>query len=236
MRRTLVCLGGNGKDYAILFLAISTILAITFMQFPQIDLFVSGFFYKEGQKFYLDAHPILMFLHGSVTYITATISVLWIGLLIATSIRKQSVWGLSRLRVIYLLLALIVGPGLVINSLFKENWGRARPSQVEMFGGVAKFTPAFVISDQCPGNCSFVSGDPSVGFYFLALALAIPARRRFFVILAIASGFVLGATRVMQGAHFFSDVIFSGIFTCATVFLLYWGLLKIEARNNRHLQ
>jgi len=215
----------------LLFLAASATLAIIFITFPQIDLFVSGFFYQDSKKFYLNENPILILLHGSVKYITTSIAVLLVGLIIATGIKKGPVYGLSRLRIIYLLVALIVGPGLVVNTLFKENWGRARPNQVEGFGGAAKFTPAFVISDQCPGNCSFVSGDPSVGFYFLAWALAITARRKIFTMVGFSAGLVLGATRVMQGAHFFSDVIFSGIFTFSTIYLLYLGLLKIEAQK-----
>ena len=31
------------------------------------------------------------------------------------------------------------------------------------------FTPWFQISDACSSNCSFVSGDASVGFSFIAL-------------------------------------------------------------------
>jgi lipid A 4'-phosphatase len=212
-----------------IFLLLASITAIIFIKFPQIDLFVSAAFYKEGSKFYLNENILLMFLHNSVKYITALVAVFWVGIILATTITKNTICSLSRIRAIYLLLALIIGPGLVVNTLFKDNWGRARPRQLEMFGGSAEFSPAFAISDQCNVNCSFVSGDPSVGFYFLALALAIPARRRFFTYFALGFGGVLAATRVVQGAHFLSDVIFSGVFTFSTVYLLYVVLLKIEA-------
>lgn len=214
-----------------IFFTISAIIAIIFIKFPQIDLFVSGLFYKEGSKFYLGNNIILVFLHNSVTYITIFMAMLWIGIIIATSIKKESVLGLSKVRAIYLLVALIIGPGLIVNTVFKDHWGRARPHQLEVFGGRATFTPAFIITDQCNINCSFVSGDPSVGFYFLSLALAIPFMRKFFIYFSLTFGTVLAATRVIQGAHFLSDVIFSGIFTFTTVYLLYLILLKLEEKS-----
>lgn len=210
--------------------AVSIILAAIFIIFPQIDLFISGLFYKEGSKFYLNENPILMFLHNSVTYITISMAILWISLIVAISIKTKPVWGLSRLRVVYMLLVLAIGPGLVVNTVFKDHWGRARPSTIELFGGNKKFTPAFIISDQCNKNCSFVSGDPSVGFYFLALALAISRHRKLFTCVGLGLGTVFSATRIIQGGHFFSDTVFSGIFTFTVAYLLYIALLKLELR------
>ncbi len=227
--------GGNNYPlstiYYSLFFIISILLAAIFIKFPQIDIYVSGLFYIEGQKFYLKENSILMFLHNSVTYVTTFMAVLWISLIIATSIKKRPVFGLSRIRAIYLLLALIIGPGIVVNAIFKDQWGRARPSQIEMFGGKSEFTPAFIISDQCESNCSFVSGDPSVGFYLLALALAIPRYRKLFICASLSAGVVLSATRIIQGGHFLSDTIFSGIFTFTVIYLLYIALLKVEAKQ-----
>lgn len=227
--------GIDKKSIAIFFIA-SFIIAIIFIKFPQIDLLVSGLFYKEDRKFYLNENIILMFLHNSVTYITIFMATLWGGVIIATGITKKTICGLSQIRAIYLLLALIVGPGLVVNTVFKDHWGRARPHQLEVFAGSAKFTPAFIISDQCNVNCSFVSGDPSVGFYFLALALVIPTMRKFFTYFALVFGTVLAATRVIQGAHFLSDVIFSAVFTFTAVYLLYVVLLRIEENVYQHKQ
>ncbi len=222
------------RGLALLFIITAGLLAAIFIIFPEIDLFISGLFYKPDKGFYLGENVILLLLHDSVTYITIFLSSLWLCLIIATSFTKKPIWGLSRLRVIYLLLALIIGPGLVVNTVFKDHWGRARPRQIETFGGNAKFTPAFVISSQCDVNCSFVSGDPSVGFYLLALALAIPRRRKLFIFAGLGIGVAFSVMRIVQGAHFLSDVIFSGIFTFASVYLLYLGLLKLE--RNQYIE
>lgn len=211
-----------------LFFIVSIATALLFFFYPQIDLFISKLFYISGPKFYLSKNIVLAFLRHAVEALAGIFIVLWPCLFIAIFIKKRPVWGLTRLRVLYLFVALAVGPGLVVNTIFKDMWGRARPSQIVMFGGTKIFTPAFVVSDQCKVNCSFVSGDPSIGFYFFALALAIPRRRKLFTITAFSLGTLFGITRIIQGGHFLSDVIFSGIFTFAASYLLYLVLLKIE--------
>jgi lipid A 4'-phosphatase len=210
-----------------IFIIISTIVAGIFLLFPQIDIAVSGLFYNEQERFFLDG-GVTGFIHNSVSFVAVGVGSLWIGLLLYSFIKKQNLWGISRRKLIYLLLALLIGPGLVVNTVFKDNWGRARPRVVQQFGGEKEFTPPFIMTNQCEKNCSFVSGDPSVGFYFFALALAFPARRKLFTAVAFSLGGIYGATRVIQGAHFFSDVIFSGVFTFATCYLLYLLLVKKE--------
>ena len=73
-------------------------------------------------------------------------------------------------------LALLVGPGLIVSGL-KEVTTRARPFHVTEFEGSKKFTPAFVVADQCNDNCAFVSGHASDGI-FLATLMLIDRRRR----------------------------------------------------------
>ncbi|MFN7902498.1 MAG: phosphatase PAP2 family protein [Holosporales bacterium] len=136
---------------------------------------------------------------------------------------KKNLWGISRRQALYLLLVLILGPGIVVNTVFKDNWGRARPIQTIEFGGSKHFTPVGIISDQCPRNCSFPSGDASVGYYFVALA-GIRQRRRLWAILGVGTGLGLGLVRVMQGAHYISDAIFSGLMV-VLVAAVVWRLL-----------
>jgi lipid A 4'-phosphatase len=107
----------------------------------------------------------------------------------------------------FILFALLLGPGLVVNQLFKENWGRARPHEVTQFGGSQRYTAPLEISDQCEGNCSFVSGHASGAFFILTLSWIFGYRRWFWFGLAL--GIVVGAGRILQGGHFLSDVVFS---------------------------
>lgn len=210
-----------------IFLITATAIAAIFLIFPQIDIWATGFFYNSSEGFFLDNRwPLLNYIHKSVRFITTGIALLWIGLLIFNVVAKKEFFGLGRRKLAYLIVALALGPGLVVNVIFKDQWGRARPHHVTEFGGNRIFTPPFIISDQCDKNCSFVSGDPSVGFYFFALAFAMPNRKKLFQGTALGLGGLFGAVRIMQGGHFLSDVIFSGVFTFAVCWVL-WKSVRV---------
>jgi lipid A 4'-phosphatase len=146
-----------------------------------------------------------------------------------TLLSRSGVRDLAPRRVIYVLVCLLVGPGLLVNVVLKEHWGRARPSQVTEFGGARTFTPALTISDQCPRNCSFVSGEVSLGFWWLCFAFAArPGRRRYLVAGALAMGTLMGVLRVGAGGHFLSDAIFAALLTIAVCALLR-DLMAIDA-------
>jgi lipid A 4'-phosphatase len=148
-------------------------------------------------------------------------------------VNKLTPFFATNRKIIFLLFTLGLGPGFLINTVLKQYSGRARPSQIKEFGGNRHFTKAFVVSDQCKRNCSFVSGDASLGYF--AFAFIFLARRRRFAIgsAAFVCGTTLGLIRMAQGAHFLSDVIFSGVFTFMVAWLLY--LLLIYRQENRQV-
>lgn len=207
--------------------------ALLFLAFPRLDLIANGAFHSPEQGFLLT---------GNVLFDTlrAYLGVLVIAMLALPLL----VWGLSRRgrgeaaekwrgrrpAALFLALAMLLGPGLMVNLVFKDQWGRARPSQVEEFGGTAHFTPAWVISDQCRKNCSFVCGDASVGFVLLAVAF-VSRRPRLWLSIGIAAGAVLGLMRMGQGGHFLSDVIFSFY----VVYFTVWALYRYMTRRGRSM-
>lgn len=139
---------------------------------------------------------------------------------------------------LFLLLALLLGPGLLTNTVLKDNWGRARPVQVQDFGGTASFTPALQITNQCQRNCSFVSGDGSLGFFLHSFFYVVPPhwrphwRRRVFLLGFVGGGAVFGGLRVAMGAHFLSDVLWGGLLmllTSALVHALCFGRAQTAA-------
>ncbi len=133
-------------------------------------------------------------------------------------VTRRSWLGLSGAKWMFVALALMIGPGLVANVLLKDQSGRARPRQVEMFGGDKVFTPPLVPAQQCRRNCSFVSGEAS-SMFALLFALALVMRTWFvrLVWTGIAIGALAGLIRMAQGAHFLSDIVFAGVFMAATV-------------------
>ena len=119
------------------------------------------------------------------------------------------------------MLTLALAPGVVANLIFKDHWGRSRPIDVVQFGGADPFTPWWDPRGVCPNNCSFIAGEPSGAFWTFAPAALTPAPWR---ALAYAGTLVFGAgigvLRMSGGGHFFTDVVFAGVFT----FLVVWTM------------
>lgn len=199
-------------------LAATTLL---FFLFPGVDPAVSRWFFTPGYGFAFAGREPFAFIHDHLNWL------MYLGLAATVGIFAYNLGtgsdhlGLRTRGFVFVILSLVLAPGIVANTVFKDHWGRARPVQTTEFGGLSKFTPAMVVSDQCDHNCSFVSGDPSVGFWLLCFALLLKRRRTQAIVGAIAAGALLGLIRIGQGGHFLSDVVFSGFFTCGMVWLLY---------------
>lgn len=79
---------------------------------------------------------------------------------------------------------MLVGPFLIVNGIFKTFWGRARPRDIDLFGGSKAFSLPLEISNQCAWDCSFMSGHTAVAFWLLAPALLAPKKFRSFAVAA----------------------------------------------------
>lgn len=202
-------------------LAAFVLLAVLFISCPEIDLWASRLAADPETLFYLN-HPLFVkIVYHSVEVLAAALSAGIIGLAVTTRIKKRAIFGFSSKTYLFLLLALMLGPGLVVNLISKNIWGRARPAHIEAFGGTSRFTPAFVFSDQCDTNCAFVSGHSALAFYLIAFAMPMKRQRKKTYALAITYGALVGACRMYQGGHFLSDVIFSFFFVYFPVRMLY---------------
>lgn len=124
---------------------------------------------------------------------------------------------------LFLLLLLAIGPGLLVNSIFKEHWGRTRPVHVIELGGTEPFLTVWERGSG--GGKSFPSGHASIGFYVMAPYFILRRRRRrmaqAFLIGGGLYGVLMGFGRIAQGGHFLSDVLwawgmvyFSGLLLC----------------------
>ncbi len=202
--------------------ACGLLAALVFSLWPEVDLAVSSLFYEGNGRFVLVNNPVgtmprLLFQGFFVGFCLIVLFGLFYTLL-----RHTPLLGLRPLQWSYLVACLVIGPGLLTNTILKDNWGRARPVQIEEFGSKGKFTPALVPSQACQRNCSFVSGESSSIFMvFFALALLLPSWRRILLVLGIIIGSLAGLVRMGMGGHFLSDVTFSGIFMLLTALLLY---------------
>lgn len=178
---------------------------------PAIDLAASRAFYVPGHGFPWRTSSVGAFVrhHGP----EALISSLGIcaGLWLIGLWRKRPILDITVQKLLYLLTTLLVGPGLIVESLLKPFSGRARPQDLTIFGGTANYTAPLSFADACMSNCSFVSGHAAVAFWITAYAFVVPQAQRLpLFVLGLLVGMAVGAVRVMQGAHFVSDVVYAG--------------------------
>lgn len=202
-------------------------LMVPLIFFPKIDLTVSSWFYDPGlgtfparidPAFEWVRRSMPFFLFAGIGYVL----VLWAaGLWL-----KETIFGITGRVAGYLVATLALGPGLVVNLILKDSWGRPRPSTIREFGGPDYYVPPLVMTDQCDRNCSFSSGHGALGFWPVAIALlAPPAWRHFAVLAAVVFGALVGFVRIAQGGHFLSDVAFSAIITVAIIRWLHNRLI-----------
>jgi lipid A 4'-phosphatase len=126
---------------------------------------------------------------------------------------------------VLLLTTLLLAPGLLTNVLLKEHWGRPRPIDVREFAGRETFVAWWDPRGGCLHNCSFVAGEGAGAFWALApAALAPPQWRPLAYGAALGFGAATGTLRIAFGGHFFSDVVFSGVFTFLIIWVIH-GLL-----------
>ncbi|MEN9435821.1 MAG: hypothetical protein RIR09_476 [Pseudomonadota bacterium] len=135
--------------------------------------------------------------------------------------KRASQW---RMVLAFVVVGITVGPGLVVNGGFKDNWQRARPYQVQPFGGTQQFTRAAVMTDQCDSNCSFVSGHVACGFFLVSVMLVDRRRRVLWGVAGTVTGFTIGFARMADGAHWLSDVLWAAPITLLSSWLV-WKLL-----------
>jgi lipid A 4'-phosphatase len=208
------------KSYPDLFLFI--LLALLFRFFPGVDVQVSHWFYLNPGWAATD-NAIATAVYGLFLYLPYLLVPLLLAGLIMTwipggmPVTGRRTWA-------FLLLSLLLGPGLLVHGVFKEGFERPRPRQVAEFGGNNQMVPAFVLNQECKGKCqSFVSGHAAMGFYLMVLAWV--SRRRVWFWAGVAMGVLVSIVRITQGGHFLSDTLFAG-FICLFVYrVLAWWLL-----------
>lgn len=217
----------TAKGAAIYFSCVAASLAL-FLLAPGLDLAVSGLFYDPRHGFFLARWLPATALSDSIPWITWSIVGIAAGTGAWLFLVGRPLWRFDRKAILFIVFAVALGPGLVVNTLLKDHWGRARPAQIEAFGGTRQFTPAPLPADQCPSNCSFVSGHAALAFSLVAFAFLLPAgaQRRRGIAAALAFGGLIGADRIIEGRHFLSDIVDAGLIVYGLTALLYWWIVE----------
>src|SRR5262249_11867445 len=134
------------------FFAYGAVLLVSVALFsltPIVDIYFSGLFYNPQHGFVLADWRPLAWLEGLIPWISTGLVVLFVTGGLWLRLTGRRFLGLDRNALIFIVVAAALGPGLIVNTGLKDHWGRARPNQIEQFGGAKAFTPALAPSDQC---------------------------------------------------------------------------------------
>ena len=203
-----------------------------FTLFPKFDIFFSKFFFFEG-KFISDKYVFIRSLRSFLKDLMIVISIASLLILMVNFFFKNKKKTILKFRTKLILMGFIVGPvigcGLIANFYFKDNWGRARPINIQEFGGEKIYTQPFIISDQCERNCSWISGEASAAFSFITGTIIL--KSPIFFLLNIIFGIIVSFCRIAMGGHFLSDNIFAMIFMIYLA-IIYKYLVFLNLKKN----
>ncbi len=226
-RRTELWVGGIG-------LVLSVAL---FTLWPALDLMVTRYFFDAStQSFPANHWGWVHAVYVATPWLSRSLFVLGC---VAWFLLPWSGWPQAkawRRRLLAWLLMAVLGLGLVVDWALKDNVGRPRPEQLQVFGGNTPFVPVFEPSKHCDMNCSFVSGHAAAGFSLMVWGMwANRSRRKRWTEIGVVAGLLIGCVRMAQGGHFLSDVVFSGWAVWLTYVLiryawLYLRLHKLQSR------
>ncbi len=193
----------------------------------RLDLLFQDMLFKNGFWIYAKQQPWQFLYHyGTIP------GIILASLALFSFIFSYSVKNLVRFRriALFIFLTLIIGPGLIVNATFKDRWGRPRPRNVEQFGGKMEFREIWEPGTPGRGK-SFPCGHCSMGFYLIVLSYFYLNRNRKIAYaitgFSLIYGTLIGISRMTQGGHFASDVVWAGGFTILTAQLLYYVILKM---------
>jgi len=133
-----------------------------------------------------------------------------------------------------MVILLALGPGLLVNTVFKDQWGRPRPREAAQFGGSKTFHQPWERGGAKQGR-SFPSGHGASAFY---LAMPFFALRRRYPRIAVriftagmCYGLFMGVARITQGGHFISDILWAWGMVHLTAVALYY-LMGLDREEN----
>jgi len=195
-----------------------------------LDIAAARWFFRPGES---DRWPLArefpwLIFYRAASWITAALILTGLAAFALSFTTRRRHWrGAATL----VLLAVIIGPGLIGNAVLKDHWKHPRPRDLIELGGSMHYVPSPLIGHE--GGASFPCGHCTVGFLFGLGWWIFRGRHPRWAAVSLAAGLVvgtlLGVGRMAAGAHFLSDVIWSALLAYGVTHILYYHLLRLDA-------
>ncbi|MDC0057525.1 phosphatase PAP2 family protein, partial [Alphaproteobacteria bacterium] len=214
------------SNYVFLALLVFFITVLFLAIGSSMDIYVSNFFYLGDQQFVLQNYFVLTIFFRKIL-LPLIVLYLLILPIISVFFPIEKIYFNTKLKtkdVLFIFGSVVFNLLVFVNFILKNMWGRARPNDIVELGGKENFTPWFELSEACNVNCSFVSGDAAVGFSLIVLFFV--TRNKIFYWGSLVAGFSIGLIRIIEGGHFFSDIIMAGLIVYLLTYIQFYFFKK----------
>jgi len=215
------------RDLLIILLPLALGTAL-FLMSP-LELSTQSAFYRPADGWFLKDAPLfsLLYHYGNLPALLLSVSAF---LVLGFSFKYAKIYPYRKIA-LWLVFTMVIGPGLIVNTIFKDHYGRPRPRQVIIYGGDYAYHPLWQPGEAGKGK-SFPCGHATMGFY-LGVPFFILRRKhtKKAVILlgcSLVYGTVIGVARIAQGGHFAGDVLWAAGFTYLAGWAFFY-LLRLDA-------
>ncbi len=123
-------------------LGVAVVAGLVFGLYPQLDLALVSPFYDPATGWVVGGRGWLL-VRNTASWLIALIAAPAAVALLGKIVRPHKTTLMPPRAAFLMLLTLALGPGLLANTILKDNWGRPRPIEVTEFGGPLE-SPAVV--------------------------------------------------------------------------------------------
>src|SRR5574340_426420 len=112
-------------------LVVLIIVTIFLFAVTNLDITSARWFFHPGEKnpWPVATQPVWLLFYNSAPWVTGSLAIAGTAALIAGLFRKNA--RKFRIHGLFILLCVALGPGLIVNGILKDHWGRARPRSEE---------------------------------------------------------------------------------------------------------
>jgi membrane-associated PAP2 superfamily phosphatase len=214
------------KRDLLVFALLFGVLTLPFLFFD-LDIALQKPYYSTSKGWFMGDWPFWHFIYKYGIFLGYLLA--FAALIVVSLSYWKKALVIWRKAALFMLLIVIVGPGILVNGTFKDHWGRPRPREIVQFDGVEQYHKVWVKGDT--GGKSFPCGHASMGFFMALPFLFLRKRYRgwawTFFIFGTLYGLLIGYARMIAGGHFASDVLWAAGMVWLPAIILF-HLLKID--------